>query len=324
MILILKNKFKIEDLQISGTLKESIDSVAYSMNITILKNYELANKIGLTKGDAIEFWDKNYNSSDDTRFFCGYIYGNNESDKTRRLDLDCKERTFRMEESDDELRFNEGETASQRIVNMCNDWGIPIGNIQDTGIGLAKDLKKTSLYSMMWGFLKETAQKGGKLYNFRFDESLNVVEVGSNATVYVLDDIIDEPSRNNTLQGAVTQVKVLGENKSKGDNPELSPVIGTFSQYTDDYGTIQKTIQDSKVADYSQAQKKANSMFSSGEDTWTFKCVRDILDIRAGDKVSLSGNYYYVTDIVHNLGDMGMTIKAMNSLDSIRSKFYGE
>lgn len=322
--LVLKNKYKIEGLQLSGTLKESIDTIAYTLDTTIVKNYELANEIGLTKGDAIEFWDYPFsNSANKKRMFCGIVWTNNESDKTRRLDLDCKERTRVLEESEDELLLYEGQTATQRITNICNEWSIPIGNFADTGVGLAKDRKKAGLYSMMWGFLKETAQKGGDLFNFRFDDSLNIVKLGSNSIIYKLDDIIDEPSRKNTLEGAVTQVKVLGENKSKDDNPELSPVIGVYKgDYTDEYGTIQKIVQDSKVADYSQGLEKANSMINYGSDEWTFKCVKDILDIRAGDKVSLSGNFYYVTEITHNLGDQGMTIKAMDSLEAVRGKFY--
>ena len=324
--LVLRNKYKIEGLQLSGTLKESIDTIAYSMDATILKNYDLANNIGLSKGDAIEFWDyPTSDSSNKKRFFCGVIWTNNENDKTRRLELNCKERTRYIEESEDELLLYEGQTATQRITQICNDWGIPIGNFEDTGVGLAKDRKKSGLYTMMWGFLKETAQKGGELYNFRFDDALNIIKLGSNSTIYKLDDIIDEPSRKDTLDGAITQVKVLGENKSKDDNPELSPVIGVYKgDYTDEYGTIQKIVQDSKITDYSQGSEKANSMINYGSDEWTFKCVKDILDIRAGDKVSLSGNLYYVTEITHKLGDEGMVIKAMENQELIRSKFYAK
>lgn len=325
MDLVLRNKYKLEGLQLSGTLKETIDGVAYTMDVTIVKNYDLANNVGISKGDAIEFWD--YLFSDSTnkkRLFCGVVWDIQSSDKTFRIDMQCKERTLYMEESEDEFNFKEGQTATTRIKDLCNAWGIPIGNIPDTKTSLSKDRKKCGVYSAMWEALKETAQKGGKLYNFRFDDSLSVIELGSNQVIYKIDDIIDEPSRSDTMQGVVTQVKVLGENKSKDDAPTLSPVIGTYKQYTDYYGTIQKVVQDSKIENYSQGQERANTMFSAGDDTWTFKCVKDILDIRAGDKVSLSGREFYVIDITHQLGDQGMIIKAMETLDNIRSKFYGK
>ena len=178
---------------------------------------------------------------------------------------------------------------------------------------------------MMWNDLKETAQKGGKLYRYRMGTSLDLVELGTNEVVYKLDGIIDEPSRKNTLDGVVTQVKVLGENKSKEENPELSPVIGIYQEKTDWYGTIQKIVQDSKVSDYASGEEKAKALFSTGEDIWTFKCVKDIPDIRAGDRVLLYDKYYYVIEIVHNLGDKdSMTIKAMEFIEDVRRKFYAE
>lgn len=325
MDLVLKNKYKIEGLSLSGSLKESIDTISYTMNFEILKNYALANKIGLTKGDSIEFYDKGFWSKENKKIFSGVIWTINESDKTMRISLECKERTVYLEESEDELLLYDGHTATQRATNICNDWSIPIGNFADTGIGLSKDRRKNSLYTMMWSDLKETAQKGGKLYCYRMGTSLDLIELGTNEVIYKLDGIIDDPSRKNTLDGVVTQVKVLGENKSKEESPEISPIVGVFKQGTDDYGTIQKIVQDSKVTDYATGQDKANSMFSTGEDTWTFKCVKDIPDIRAGDKVSLYDKFYYVTEITHNLGDAdSMTMNAMSTLDDIRRKFYAK
>lgn len=323
--LILKNKFKIQGLSLSATLKDSLDSIAYSLDLDILKNYTLANDICLTKGDSIELYDYGFWSKENKSIFSGVIWSVDSSDKTQRISLECRERTVYIEESEDELLLNEGETATQRATQICNDWGIPIGNFADTGIGLSKDRRKTSLYSMMWNDLKETAQKGGKLYRYRMGTSLDLVELGTNEVVYKLDGIIDEPSRKNTLDGVVTQVKVLGENKSKEENPELSPVIGIYQEKTDWYGTIQKIVQDSKVSDYASGEEKAKALFSTGEDIWTFKCVKDIPDVRSGDRVLLYDKYYYVIEIFHNLGDKdSMTIKAMEFIEDVRRKFYAE
>ena len=324
MELVLKNKFKIQGLTISGSLKESIDNIAYSMDIDIIKNYALANDIGLTKGDAIELYDYGFGSNELKKVFSGVIWSVKSSDKTQKISLECRERTVYLEESEDELLLYEGQTATQRAKDICSNWSIPVGNFADTSKGLSKDRVKNTLFTIMWNNLKETAQKGGNLYRYRMGTSLDLIELGTNDTVYKLDGIVDEPSRKNTLDGVVTQVKVLGENKSKDDNPEISPVIGVFKEKTDWYGTIQKIVQDSKVKDYASGQEKAKSLFSTGEDIWTFKCVKDIPDIRAGDKVYLYGKYYYVTEITHNLGDEGMTINTMETLDQIRGKFYAK
>lgn len=321
MDLILKNKYKISLHDTKATLKESIDSIAYTLNAQIIKNSELVT-IGLTKYDSIQLYDYTYLTHEYKKMFDGYIYDIDESDSEKTIDFTAKERTVNMEESEDEYSFPEGQTATKRVTQICNDWGIPIGSFLDTSIGLSKYRSSSTLFNMLWGFLKETAQKGGNLYKYRMEDSLNIIQLGTNSIIYKLEGIREESSKKSSLSGAITQVKVLGENKNNNDN--ISPTIGVFSQYTDYYGTFQKIAQDSKVTDYSQAQEKANSMFSIGEEVWTFKCGKDIADIRAGDKVSLDRKDYYVTSITHDIGEDSMDIEAMESLDLIRSKFYAK
>lgn len=320
MDLILKNKYKITLTAESVSLKDSIDAIAYTLSLNITKNDKLV-EIGLSKGDSLELYDYGYLSSEKVRIFTGIIWSTSTSDKTRKIQITAKERTVYIEESEDEWLFYEGQTADERAKLLCDEWNIPIGAFASTSIGLAKNRKKKSIYSMMLEDLKETSQKGGRLYKYRMGNVLDLIEIGTNSQVYELDSIIDEPSRKSSLDGAVTQVKVLGKNEN---DDTKSPIIGVYKQNTENYGTIQKIVQDEKVNDYASGQNKANSIFSTGEDTWTFKCVQDIPDIRAGDKVKLSGNFYYVTEITHNLGDGGgtMSMNTMLKLDDIRGKFY--
>lgn len=340
MDLILKNKYKISLHDTKATLKESIDTIAYTLNAQIIKNSELVN-IGLTKYDSIQLYDYTYLTHEYKKMFDGYIYDIDESDSEKTIDFTAKERTVNMEESEDEYSFPEGQTATQRATQICNDWGIPIGSFLDTSIELSKYRSSSTLFNMLWGFFKETAQKGGNLYKYRMEDSINIIQIGSNSTIYKLESIREDSSRKSSLNGAVTQVKVLGENKNVSvgtgektktgkdqkesvKNYDASPTIGVFSQYTDYYGTFQKIVQDSTVTDYSQAQEKANSMFNTGEEVRTFKCGKDIADIRAGDQVSLDSKYYYVTSITHDIGEDSMDIEAMETLDLIRSKFYAK
>lgn len=340
MDLVLKGKYKITLNTTKATLKESIDTIAYTLSISLIKTAELVN-IGLTKYDSVQLYDNTFLTREYKKVFDGYIYDIDESDKERTIDFTAKERTVNMEESEDEYSFSEGQTATQRAIQICTDWGIPIGTFPDTSIGLSKYRNSSTLFSLLWSSLKETAQKGGKLYKYRMEDKLNMIELGSNETIYKLESIREDSRRKSSIQGTVTQVKVLGENKNVSvatgektktgkdekrstKNYDVSPTIGVFSDKTEDYGTFQKIVQDSNVTDYSQAQQKANSMFNTGEETWTFECLRDISDIRAGDNISLDGKYYYVTGITHDIGDDSMDIEAMETLDLIRSKFYGQ
>ncbi|NFO03115.1 XkdQ [Clostridium botulinum] len=337
--LVLKNKYKIQLLSEEATLKESIDSIAYTLNLSLIETEELKN-IGLVKGDSIQLYDYMFNSNEYKKIFDGTIRDISGSKKNKKLSIICRERTVSIEESEDEYLWSDGQTATQRAKVICNDWNIPVGCFSETNIGLAKDLRKESLFGMMKKDLKETAQKGGSLYKFRMSESLDLIELGSNSIVYKLDSIVNDIQPKSSLNGAVTQVKVLGKeetkktkkttNETKKSNSSeekeliLSPILGVFKKDTDKYGTIQKLTQDEKIDDYSKAKNKADTLFSSGEDSISVPCVKDVNTIRAGDKVSLYNTFYYVTDITHELGIVGKMDLTLMSWEGVKSKFYGE
>ncbi|MBN1058537.1 XkdQ/YqbQ family protein [Clostridium botulinum] len=334
--LVLKNKYKIQLLSEEATLKESIDSIAYTLNLSLIETDELKN-IGLVKGDSIQLYDYMFNSNEYKKIFDGTIRDINGSKKNKKLYIICRERTVSIEESEEEYLWKDGQTATQRAKTICNDWGIPVGNFSETSIGLSKDLRKESLFSTMKKDLKETAQKGGSLYKFRMSESLDLVELGSNSMVYKLDSIVEDVQSKSSLNGAITQVKVLGKEETKKTTKEtkksnnseekeliLSPIIGVFKKDTERYGTIQKLFQDEKIDDYSKAKSKADALFSNGEDSMSVPCVQDINTIRAGDKVSLYNNFYYVTDITHELGAGGKMNMTVMSWEGVKTKFYGE
>jgi len=332
MDLVLKNKYKLQIVSESVTLKETIDGIAYTLSISLIETEELAN-IGISKGDSIELYDYAYQDKNYTKIFCGVIWDIDKDKKNKKISLTGKERTRVIEESEDEYLWSEGQTASQRGTIICNDWGIPIGNFLDTGIGLSKDKRKESLYGMMKKDLKETAQKGGGLYKFRMDTSLNLVELGSNYIIYKLDNIIDDLKEKDSLEGAITQIKVLGKEDTKSSNSSssgsekelvLSPVIGLFKRNTESYGTLQKIIDDDKVDDYAKAQSKADCLFSSGESSKSLNCCEDINTLRAGDFASVYDENICVTEITHTLGSGGKMSLTVMKMEDVRRKFYSE
>lgn len=338
MELVLKNKYKIQILSESVTLKEAIDGIAYTLNISLIETQELES-IGINKGDSIELFDNEFDSGSYTQVFNGIIWEINKNKKSKKITITGKERTVVIEESEDEYLWSDGQTASQRTKIICDDWGIPIGNLIETGTGLAKDKRKESLYGMIKKDLKETAQKGGDLYKLRMNTSLDIIKLGANETIYKLDNIIEELEEKDSLDGAVTQVKVLGKEdakkkggKSKSDSSSssdekelvLSPIIGVFKKDTETYGTLQKIVDDDKVDDYAKAQDKANCLFSSGESSKTVNCCKDINILRSGDKVSVYDEEVIITDITHNLGSGGKMTLTVMKIDDVRRKFYSE
>lgn len=332
MDLVLKNKYKIQLLSEAVSIKEAIDGIAYTLSVSLVETEELKN-IGIVKGDSIELYDYSYDSGSYSRVFCGVIWDTDKDKKNKKIVLTGKERTRVIEESEDEYLWSDGQTATQRGSIICKDWGIPIGNFADTGVGLSKDKRKESLFGMMKKDLKETAQKNGGLYKFRMTTSLDLIELGTNSVIYKLDSLIDDHKEKDSLDGAITQVKVLGKEEDtkthstgKGEEKELvlSPVIGVFKRDTEKYGTLQKIVDDDKVDDYAKADSKANCLFSSGESSKTLTCCKDINTLRTGDLVSVYGETVCVTEITHNLGTGGKMSLTVMKMEDVRRKFYSE
>lgn len=315
--IIINNRYKIENFSEKISLDESIDNIAYTANAELVETSQLKN-VGIAKGSPIEIYDINYETKKNTQVFKGIVWEIDRNKKSKRLRLSCKERTVYMEESEDEYLFPAGMTATQRIQKYCNDWGIPIENLIDTKVKLAKAVYRSdAILSMMLKDLKETAQKGGNLYKLRMLDKLNLVQLGSNKTIWKLETIAEEIDEKSSLEGMITQVKVLG----KQEENKKTPVTGVYKKDTDKYGTIQKLVQDEKIKNGAEAKKRADTLFNTGEDTVRVSGV-DINTIRAGDKISLDGVFLYVTDITHTLGSAGKMDLTLCSLDHIRRKFY--
>ncbi|GAA0735738.1 XkdQ/YqbQ family protein [Clostridium oceanicum] len=318
MEIILRNKYKIENLVKSILLSEALDGIAYTLELQVAKTEELK-RLGIPKGSTIKLIDISANTNKSTVIFNGIVWTRNSSNKNKEMRLRCKERTVYVEESEDEYIFPAGQTATQRIKKYCSDWHIPYASLINTGVKLAKTkCRRESILSMMSKDIKETAQKGGSLYKIRMLDRLNIIKLGSNNTIWRLETIAEDIEETSSLQGAVTQVKVLGKN----DKDEAkSPVIGVYKKNIN-YGTLQKVVQDSKVTNGEQAKKKANSLFNTGEESVKVSCAKDINTIRSGDVVSLNGTRYYVIDITHRIGsNEGMDI-TLGQWDYVKRRFY--
>lgn len=313
MDLILKDRYKINNLNQGITLKEALDGIAYSASIDIVETKELS-KVGIFKGDKIKLIDGN------NIIFSGVIWDLNKNKKSKKISLSCRERTVYIEESEDEYLFGEG-TATSRINQYCKDWGIPTESLLDTKLKLSKAVyRKDTIFSMMKKDLKETAVKGGDLYKLRMANKLNLFKLGSNTKIYKLESVLEDIDEKYSLSGLVTQVKVLGKN-DKDD--KKSPIIGTYKKNTDKFGTIQKILQDEKIDNSSKAKSAAEGLFNTGEDSISIRC-KDIIGIRAGDKISLYGKELYVVDITHELSNVPKMSLSLSTLDIIRKRFYSD
>lgn len=320
MQVILRNKYKIDTLINSITLTEALDGIAYTANIKLVETEELK-RLGITKGNSIKIIDISADTNKNTIIFNGIIWSKNSSRKSKEINLTCKERTIYLEESEDEYLFGEC-TATQRINQYCRDWNIPCASLLDTKIKLSKTkCRRETIYNMMWKDLKETAQKGGELYKLRMLDKLNIIKLGSNRIVWKLENIAEDICETSSLEGAVTQVKVLGKNDK---NENKSPIIGIYKKAFEKYGTLQKIVKDEKVTNGEQAKKRAGMLFNTGEESIRLNCAIDINTIRAGDRVQLNGIFYYVIDITHNWQNIKEMSMNLGQWDYVKRRFFND
>ncbi|WP_423230924.1 XkdQ/YqbQ family protein, partial [Clostridium botulinum] len=163
-------------------------------------------KLGIAKGHNIEVYDIDFETKKNKQIFKGVIWDIDKSRKSKRITMTCKERIVYLEKSEDEYLFGEG-TATQRIQRYCRDWGISTVSLVNTRIKLAKAVyRNDTILGMMLKDLKETAQKGGNLYKLRMLDKLNIMQLGSNKTVWRLETIAEDINEKSSLEGMITQV----------------------------------------------------------------------------------------------------------------------
>ncbi|WP_372339142.1 phage portal protein [Cohnella sp. WQ 127256] len=287
----------IEDL----SLEESLEEIAYCANMKLVVTSDLPI---ITPGQEIRISGIPFGETRRVNLLNpGVVWECHSTNMGRKhLSITAYERTIYLVKSEDERLMPAGQTATQRIKQYAKEWGIPTGNIVDTGIKLSRNIKRSqTIMSMIMEDLKETVDKGGAMYRTRMSErGLELVEIGSNKVMWELESI-EEITQNRTLEGAITQVKVIGPQESED---WVAKTLIVLKKETEKYGTLQKLIMDNKIETVEQAKKAATKALLGLQETYSVTAL-DINTIRAGDRVRLNTMELIVTKVRHQLGFPG-------------------
>lgn len=298
---VLDNRYFLSELVQEISLEESLEEISYRASIRLVVTPDLP---GIIPGQEIRISGIPYGGTGMTYLLHpGIVWECSSSNSsTKYLSLTVYDRTIYLAKSEDERLMPSGQTASDRLKLYAKEWGIPVGNLPDTRISLARNIKRTqTIYSMIQEDLKETADKGGELFRPRMTTSgLELIKLGDNKTKWDLE-VIEDVTQSRTLEGAVTQVKVLG---AQASDEKLAPVLAVVKKDVEKFGTLQKVIQDSKIETIDQAQKAAQKTLIGIQETFSVTAP-DINLIRAGDEVRLNGTTLWVTRVTHRLGTPG-------------------
>ncbi len=321
---VLANKYFLRELLESVTLEESLDEISYRADIKMVVTLDFP---GIAPGQEMRVSGVPFGGTSMVYLLHPGVVWDIDSNTqgVKHLTATVYDKTIYIAKSEDDYMFPEGQTASQRLSQYAGDWGIPLATIPDTGIQLAKTgsrYRGMTIYNMIMSDLKETVSKGGKMYRPRMTPGgLELFEIGSNQTVWVLefDQNVEEINQRRTLEGAVTQVKVLGN----ASDDQRAPVLAIVKGETAKYGTLQKVLSDSKITNASQAKTAGEKLLSGVQETFNVTGI-DINTIRAGDKIQLNGMDLIVTSVRHELGSPGHMYLQLASLDYVRRQYYAE
>nr|BDD45988.1 hypothetical protein 5 [bacterium]BDD46360.1 hypothetical protein 6 [Pelagibacterales bacterium] len=314
---VLDHRYYLRDIIRSITLEESLYEIAYRATIPITVTPDFPE---IFNGQPIKISGLSPNETHMIDLLDGFVWDIKSTDSGQKyLTAIVYDRSIYMARSEDEYLFPSGHTASQRLKKYAADWGIPINTIPDTNIPLSKAVYRAQpLFNMIMADLRETAEKGGELYTPRMTGNrLNLYRLGSNKEVWELESV-KKITQRRTLEGSVTQVKVLG----KALDDKRSPVLTIEKDQTEELGTIQKVIQHPKIDNLSLAKTAAKQKLSGVQETFTVSGI-DINTIRAGDKVILNNIELLVVSVRHKLGIPGEISLELAYEDYIRRNYYG-
>lgn len=311
------NKYDLSELVENLSLEESLEEIAYCTHIKLAVTPDMPI---ISPGQELRVSGIPFGKTRKENLLNPGVVWECHSLNTGRkhLSITAYEKTIYLAKSDDERLMPAGQTATERIKQYAKEWGIPIGNIADTRIKLARNIKRTqTIMSMIVEDLKETVDKGGEMYRTRMTENgLELVEIGSNKIIWDLETI-EEITQNRTLDGAITQVKVIGPQESEN---WVAKTLVVMSKDTDKFGTLQKLIMDNKIESVEQAKKAAAKTLLGMQETFSVTSL-DINTIRAGDRVRLNALELYVTKVRHQLGNPGRMELELAAANKVRRDY---
>jgi len=238
-----------------------------------------------------------------------------------RVEIIIADPSIYLDKSEDEYLWPGGETATSRIKRYAGDWGLRLGTLAETGIPLGKTVYRAqTIAEMIFSDLRETVRHGGKLFRPRMEVQedgtcfLTLVEIGKTAT-WKIESMYDT-TPTETLDDAVTKVKVLGAATEDTRSPVLAVITGNT-----ELGNIQRILQDEKITTTAAAQAAGKAMLAGPQQTVRLSAP-DGPAIRAGDMVTIENETYIVCNVIHKLGQPGEMQLELGTEEYVRRRYY--
>lgn len=290
----------IESIDISDQQKQIAKCVTIQLMNTKVGDKWLTGLLGVRNRVYVYAND----GKKDDEVFRGYVWNRayKSSMTDRTLQLKCYDNLIYFQESDHSAYFSSGKSTKDVCASLCNDWGVKLEYTYESITHAKLPLRGNLSDIFTADILDLVKNRTGKKYVILSEKDVvQIKPVGANTTIYhfTADQNAIQTQSVCTMDGMITKVIILG----KEDSDDRKPVEATVSGDTDNYGTIQKTINRADGTSLADAKKEAQSTIDeNGAPKWEYELhATDIPWIRKGDKVyvkagDMSG-YYIVTGI---------------------------
>lgn len=296
------------------------------LSVTLINTSDGRNRlIDIENGRPIQFL--NYGKE----LFYGVVF-KNEINTDGRHSITAYEESVYLNKNKASYKFK-GRTASHVLKRICGDYGIPTGEIENTGFYIPKlIMEDKSLYDIIVTALTITRKQTGRDFvitseggaiNLRLrtkQVSEWVIESGSNVL---------NARYSQSIENTKTRVRVVA-NKRNGDDSDKSELLALKDgQFADRFGIMEHVEKPDRDLNSSEALQLAEQLLAdleTIEDEATVEVI-GIDDVIAGKGVYVSvpltgiAGGYYVTEDKHRfekgIHTMSLTLSATDELPTL-------
>ncbi len=244
----------------------------------------------------------------------GYIVDWNPSStlSQEKFTAKCYDSLYNLKESQDNIYYSAGIGTKDAIIQIFDNWEIPLGAYEGPNESHAKlAYKSENLADVILDILDDAYKKGGnKCVVQDRGGKVYVLPYANNKTVYhFAAENVKSSSHKRSTAGMVTRVKIIGQEDDEG----RSSVEATMNGQTK-FGVRQKIVTRGKDDSLEDAQSSAQEILDDKGEIQEEITIQapDIPFVRKGDLLHLTvgtlNGYYYVIGIRHDADSRTMTM----------------
>lgn len=249
--------------------------------------------------------------------FRGYVFSREKSSTSSELKLTAYDGLIYLIKSKGTYNFK-GMTPEAITSKVADDFGIPVGDLEETGIALSFIADSQTIYDIIMQAYTGAGNQNGRMYMPQMDKgALDVIQKGSVAANYLLsDDLnISESTYSESIENMINRVRIYDENGDQAGIVQNADWIRSYGILQDSY----KKESGKDPTTTAQSMLKGIEQTSSITATGNTDCITGRAVFIREPYSGLTGLFYIDTD-QHTWQDghytMQLTINLRDVMDA--------